>query len=503
MGGVRLVGDRDDPDRRFAGVRRRGALRRLGRLPRRSQCSVHHQTRSAPRSRRSSPGASPPCVAQGRLTPPTAESVSFGWPLRPKSGLTDPGVHGISNFIDHDVEEPRVRAGLHVRYAHVRHHRLRPRRHRHLLVAVLLVQDGSRRVEIVAAAAGTIVFKSDGNFDRSCAMGSGNWNAVYVQHADGSIAFYGHMKSGSVTPKGIGETVAQGEFLGRVGSSGSSTGPHLHFEVHGTQNEVIDPWAGPCNLSTPTSWWASQRPYDDSAINALRTHDQPPEFPPCPQPEVPHERTAFFPGEIAYFAAYYRDQLSGQVSNCTRCTTPRTAWSRAGATAARRVLRGVLLVLVLHAAERSSARVVALLGHVPGRDDRSTVLRRRASGVWEPIEITDDVRFVGGVPNPTSAGHRPELRDPAWRSSPARAARRRGTHVGLARRPGLRRRPAPRRLGRSHRRPTSAAGPLLRAAPHRGEDRGAKDRGHEVTRGAGVVRDGASFHASRSKAFAR
>ena len=32
---------------------------------------------------------------------------------------------------------------------------------------------------ITAAAAGTIIFKSDGNFDRSCGLNGGNWNAVY------------------------------------------------------------------------------------------------------------------------------------------------------------------------------------------------------------------------------------------------------------------------------------------------------------------------------------
>ena len=89
----------------------------------------------------------------------------------------------------------------------------------------------SDAVRIVAAAPGTIVSKTDGNFDRNCAIGSGQWNAVYVRHADNSVAWYGHMKSGSLTTKAVGETVVTGEYLGIVGSSGSSTGPHLHFEI--------------------------------------------------------------------------------------------------------------------------------------------------------------------------------------------------------------------------------------------------------------------------------
>src|SRR5204862_192241 len=46
-------------------------------------------------------------------------------------------------------------------------------------------------VLVVAGAPGVIVNKSDGNFDRNCAMNNGNWNAVYIRHADGSVAWYG------------------------------------------------------------------------------------------------------------------------------------------------------------------------------------------------------------------------------------------------------------------------------------------------------------------------
>jgi hypothetical protein len=81
----------------------------------------------------------------------------------------------------------------------------------------------NQQVEISAAAAGTIVSKSDGNFDRSCTFNNNQWNAVYVYQADGSVGWYGHMKSGSLTLKGVGASVAAGEYLGRVGSSGSST----------------------------------------------------------------------------------------------------------------------------------------------------------------------------------------------------------------------------------------------------------------------------------------
>ena len=173
------------------------------------------------------------------------------------------------------------------------------------------------QVEITAASSGTIVLKSNGNFDRSCATAGGTWNAVYVQHNDGSTAWYGHMKNGSLTAKAVGQTVAQGEYLGVVGSSGNSTGPHLHFEVYNNLTQLIDPWAGPCNTTTATSWWANQRPYFDPAVNALRTQSAPTNFGTCPAQEIINERQSFCVSTTVYFTAYYRDQLNGQVSTNT------------------------------------------------------------------------------------------------------------------------------------------------------------------------------------------
>lgn len=50
-------------------------------------------------------------------------------------------------------------------------------------------------IYIVAAADGILIGKDDGNSSYSCDWnGNQNWNAVYIRHADGSVAFYGHMK---------------------------------------------------------------------------------------------------------------------------------------------------------------------------------------------------------------------------------------------------------------------------------------------------------------------
>lgn len=53
---------------------------------------------------------------------------------------------------------------------------------------------------------------------------------VVISHGDGTMTLYAHMQSGSRTVS-PGTQVAQGQVIGQVGSTGNSTGPHLHFEV--------------------------------------------------------------------------------------------------------------------------------------------------------------------------------------------------------------------------------------------------------------------------------
>ncbi len=170
-------------------------------------------------------------------------------------------------------------------------------------------------IEIVAAAAGTIILRVDGNYDRSCAASGASANKIYLQHADGSITIYAHMKNNSVTPKDVGEQVEAGEYLGVVGSSGSSTGPHLHMEVYDSGGGLVDPYFGPCNSWNPSSLWAEQEPYLNSSILRIRTHSAHPVYPPCPEQEIPNEmRSMIPPGTSMYFLAYYRDWDVGMTS---------------------------------------------------------------------------------------------------------------------------------------------------------------------------------------------
>lgn len=248
--------------------------------------------------------------------PPADRSmlVLFGWPLA-APGLDDFGYHGISNFVDQNAAFPN--AILDYNCGARTYDQSSGYNHSGIDFFTWpwsWKKMADNAVHVVAAAPGVIVAKFDGNNDQSCGFANCNWNAVYVQHADGSTAWYGHMKRFSLTSKNVGESVAAQEYLGVVGSSGCSTGPHLHFEVYDSGGNLIEPYSGPCNSLNPTTWWASQRPYYDSAVNALTTGSAPPVFPSCPNQESPNEAIQFSSGSVIYFTAYYRDQRNANLS---------------------------------------------------------------------------------------------------------------------------------------------------------------------------------------------
>lgn len=242
-------------------------------------------------------------------TPESRLSVAFAWPLR-QVGAADPGYYAISNYVDHDessaVRDPRCGARTYDG------HNGTDLRVWPLSWRKVETSD----VEVLAAAPGTIVSRRDGNFDRQCSWQSGaKANSVAVRHADGSTAYYFHMKLGSVTTKPVGAAVAAGERLGVVASSGYSTGPHLHFEVRDLDNAVVDPFEGPCNELLEGSLWVSQPPYNDPAILKLTTGDEPLEIPPCPGVEDPHIRTQFCRGQTAVFTGFMRDMQAGAAAS--------------------------------------------------------------------------------------------------------------------------------------------------------------------------------------------
>lgn len=85
---------------------------------------------------------------------------------------------------------------------------------------------------INAAADGTVIYAG---------WHSGGYgNLVEVKHSDGTTTRYGHNSRISVS---VGQTIRQGQQLAGMGSTGNSTGSHLHFEIRPTGGRAINPIA--------------------------------------------------------------------------------------------------------------------------------------------------------------------------------------------------------------------------------------------------------------------
>jgi len=94
---------------------------------------------------------------------------------------------------------------------------------------------------IHAAASGTVLVAHSGCVAGSSRCGGGFGNYVVINHSNGTQTLYAHQSSIATY---VGAQVAQGQVIGYVGTTGRSTGPHLHFEVHGARNPgADDSWA--------------------------------------------------------------------------------------------------------------------------------------------------------------------------------------------------------------------------------------------------------------------
>jgi murein DD-endopeptidase MepM/ murein hydrolase activator NlpD len=80
---------------------------------------------------------------------------------------------------------------------------------------------------IMAAADGTVILSRMGGYN------GGYGNYVVLSHANGTQTLYAHMIRTNVA---AGVKVKQGDIIGFLGSTGRSTGPHLHFEIRGAKN---------------------------------------------------------------------------------------------------------------------------------------------------------------------------------------------------------------------------------------------------------------------------
>lgn len=117
---------------------------------------------------------------------------------------------------------------------------------------------------IVASQSGRVTQAVNGCADyghvgNTCGGLCGNY--VQLEHSDGSRTIYCHLRLNSIRVR-VGETVSCGQLLGQSASSGSSSGPHLHYGYRRSSGSASrDPYRGSC--ATAESIWISQGGYRD------------------------------------------------------------------------------------------------------------------------------------------------------------------------------------------------------------------------------------------------
>lgn len=149
---------------------------------------VRRQKASAPRARTAASSAPADVVQYGAKATPEARTGELYWPV--------PGHHRITSPFGYRI------------------HPILKYRKLHTGVDI----GAPNGTPVVSAASGTVI--------ASRFMG-GYGNCVMIDHG-GKVTVYGHLSSRAVSP---GQSVSAGETIGYVGSTGMSTGAHLHFEV--------------------------------------------------------------------------------------------------------------------------------------------------------------------------------------------------------------------------------------------------------------------------------
>jgi hypothetical protein len=115
----------------------------------------------------------------------------------------------------------------------------------------------------LAAADGTVVTVQDGNYDRNTVANNVPANYVIVDHGNGWQTIYYHFRMNSILVH-VGDHVVAGQVLGFAGSSGYSTGVHLHFEVQHNGDVVEEEY-------DPSTFWLNPLPYQGSLSSVVES----------------------------------------------------------------------------------------------------------------------------------------------------------------------------------------------------------------------------------------
>lgn len=97
------------------------------------------------------------------------------------------------------------------------------------------VTSNHKGIDIGAPSGAKIIASNGGKVATSAYNANGYGNYVILDHGGGKLTVYGHMSKRGVS---VGQSVTKGQQIGKVGSTGRSTGPHLHFEIRINGNAV-------------------------------------------------------------------------------------------------------------------------------------------------------------------------------------------------------------------------------------------------------------------------
>ena len=94
---------------------------------------------------------------------------------------------------------------------------------------------GYNGVDLAAPSGTSILAAADGEviISRTGGWNGGYGNYIVIRHSNGTQTLYAHNSKNSVS---VGDSVRQGDVIGAIGSTGKSTGSHLHFEIRGAKN---------------------------------------------------------------------------------------------------------------------------------------------------------------------------------------------------------------------------------------------------------------------------
>ena len=184
----------------------------------------------------------------------SGDRPSFNLPLNCKDGPTC----FIQNRVDMDLGEARLDA-LCGRETY--------NGHKGTDIRVSDTKVMQKGIDILAMADGTVVGLRNSSPDKliendehkAAVKGKECGNGVALDHGDGWVTQYCHLKSGSIAV-GKGQRVAAGSLLGHVGQSGATEFPHLHMSVR-QGKRVVDPFTGSqmgagCSVARDTPLWA-------------------------------------------------------------------------------------------------------------------------------------------------------------------------------------------------------------------------------------------------------